>query len=194
MVYAHKNVTADTTSSDGAPIVDTSGNPNGTAATLYYDSMQGMTIDLHDTIYAAAAANGKFAGVIPAAMPSRAPSTRAWCRPAASTTPTASSCPSRPPASSTSGGRTGCTPARYGSYLDALVQFGTITGLDPLSLGAGEQAAFDLGIDSSTALMLETVASRQLGFAPAVPEPASWALFGAGLAWLGLRARRGRPA
>ena len=31
--------------------------------------------------------------------------------------------------------------SKYGSYLDALVQFGTITGLNPLSLGADEQAA-----------------------------------------------------
>ena len=36
--------------------------------------------------------------------------------------------------------------SKYGSYLDALVQFGAITGLDPLSLGADEQAAMDLGI------------------------------------------------
>ena len=40
--------------------------------------------------------------------------------------------------------------SKYGSYLDALVQFGMITGLDPLSLGAGDQAAIDLGISAPT--------------------------------------------
>jgi hypothetical protein len=32
-------------------------------------------------------------------------------------------------------------PSKYGSYLSALVHFATITGFDPMSLGAGEQAA-----------------------------------------------------
>ena len=36
--------------------------------------------------------------------------------------------------------------SKYGSYLDALVQFGTITGLDPTSLGADESAAQTFGI------------------------------------------------
>ena len=42
----------------------------------------------------------------------------------------------------------------YGSYLSALVLFGTITGLDPQSLGAAEIAARDLGISPHAALLL----------------------------------------
>ena len=36
-------------------------------------------------------------------------------------------------------------PSKYGSYLSALVHFATITGMNPMTLGAGEQAAADLG-------------------------------------------------
>ena len=40
----------------------------------------------------------------------------------------------------------GTHPSAHGSYLSALTLFGSITGLDPQSLGRHEQAAFDLGI------------------------------------------------
>ena len=79
--------------------------------------------------------------------------------------------------------------SKYGSYLDALVQFGTITGLSPLSLGADEQAAKDLGISSADALTLQRVAAQELAIA-AVPEPETWALFAAGLILVGRAARR----
>src|SRR3977135_1035817 len=48
-----------------SPIVDTTGNPNGTAATLYYATLAAMTADLHTDFYAKAATNPRFAGVIP---------------------------------------------------------------------------------------------------------------------------------
>ncbi|WP_198937901.1 PEP-CTERM sorting domain-containing protein [Pelomonas sp. KK5] len=188
MAFAHKNITNDPSTPDGAPILD----GTGTNATLYYTNLQDMTTDLHNTIYAAAAANPKFAGVVPAgdafqlavnsglaAATGFYDSNGVWQTP--------------------SGGidlwwKDRLHASKYGSYLDALVQFGTITGKDPLSLGAGEQAALDLGIDSATALALEKVASAQLGFTAAVPEPGSWALFGAGLAVIaGLRQRRQQP-
>ena len=79
--------------------------------------------------------------------------------------------------------------SKYGSYLDALVQFGTITGLSPLSLGANEQAARDLGISSADALTLQRIATQQLGIA-AVPEPSTWALMAGGLLLIGGIARR----
>ena len=89
----------------------------------------------------------------------------------------------------------GTHASKYGSYLGALTLFGTITGLDPALLGAGEIAARDLGIAPGAALALQRVASEQLGFASPVPEPAGHALLLAGLAWLGgcqLRVARGK--
>jgi len=58
-------------------------------------------------------------------------------------------------------------PSRYGSYLSALVQFATMTGIDPMTLGGGEQAASDLGIASSNALDLQLVA--HIAVVPKVP-------------------------
>lgn len=69
----------------------------------------------------------------------------------------------------------------HGSYLSALTLFGSLTGLDPLSLGANEIAAADLGISPADALALQGVASRQLGFAQPVPEPTTVAMLAAGL-------------
>jgi hypothetical protein len=50
----------------------------------------------------------------------------------------------------------------YGSYLSALVMFGSLTGIDPASFGATEKAASDLGIRPLDALQLQRVASEQL--------------------------------
>lgn len=50
----------------------------------------------------------------------------------------------------------------YGSYLSALVMFGSLTGIDPASFGATEKAASDLGIQPLDALQLQRVASEQL--------------------------------
>ncbi len=46
----------------------------------------------------------------------------------------------------------------YGYYLEALVVFGTLTGLDPRSLGEREQCAFDLGLAKEEASRLQQVA------------------------------------
>ena len=83
----------------------------------------------------------------------------------------------------------GTHASKYGSYLSALTLFGTLTGLDPLSLGAGEQAAADLGISSADALVLQRVASEQLGFTAPVPEPATLWLMTGGLLLMGWRSR-----
>jgi hypothetical protein len=50
----------------------------------------------------------------------------------------------------------------YGYYLEALVVFGRVTGLDPRTLGARERAAEDLGISPWMATALQTVAHDQL--------------------------------
>ena len=89
----------------------------------------------------------------------------------------------------------GTHASTYGSYLSALTLFGTLTGLDPASLGAAEVAAADLGISRADALALQRVASDQLGFAAPVPEPATAALWALGLlAGLGRLARQRRQA
>ena len=50
----------------------------------------------------------------------------------------------------------------FGYYLEALVTFGRITGVDPTRLGANERAADDLGIDPKVAVQLQQVAKAQL--------------------------------
>lgn len=53
-------------------------------------------------------------------------------------------------------------PGSHGSYLSALMMFGSITGIDPASFGATEKAAADLGISPLNAMRLQGVASRTL--------------------------------
>lgn len=50
----------------------------------------------------------------------------------------------------------------FGYYLEALVVFGRVTGIDPTRLGARERAADDLGIAPQTAVALQQVARDQL--------------------------------
>ncbi len=83
----------------------------------------------------------------------------------------------------------GTHASKYGSYLSALTLFGSITGLDPQSLGFYELAAFDLGISGEEAYRLQQIAAASLGF-QTVPEPASLALVLTGVGMLGLVARR----
>jgi hypothetical protein len=53
--------------------------------------------------------------------------------------------------------------SKFGYYLEALMVFGSITGLDPRTLGTGEAAARDLAIAPETASALQSIAARQLG-------------------------------
>lgn len=83
----------------------------------------------------------------------------------------------------------------FGYYLEALTEFGDITGLDPRSLGAGETTAAALGINPNQALALESFAEAEL--ATSVPEPSSLlAMLAAvaGLAVFGRRSFRGAVA
>jgi hypothetical protein len=50
----------------------------------------------------------------------------------------------------------------YGYYLEALVIFGCVTGIDPLALGAEERAAKSLDIESDDAARLQRVAHDEL--------------------------------
>lgn len=86
----------------------------------------------------------------------------------------------------------GTHASKYGSYLSALVLFGTLTGENPFRFGADEEAARDLGISGDDALRLQGIASAQLGYGdPApVPLPASGWLALAGLGMMGALRRR----
>lgn len=84
----------------------------------------------------------------------------------------------------------GTHASKYGSYLSALTLFGTLTGEDPAQFGAAELAASELGIAPADAVALQRIASLELGFTPAVPEPAAAWLALAGLAVLARRVRR----
>jgi hypothetical protein len=50
----------------------------------------------------------------------------------------------------------------YGYYLEALVVFGRVTGVDPTKLGRSERAADDLGIAPKVAVALQQIAKDQL--------------------------------
>jgi hypothetical protein len=50
----------------------------------------------------------------------------------------------------------------YGYYLEALVVFGQLTGLDPRSLGANECSAFELGLNQTQTRALQQVAFDEL--------------------------------
>jgi hypothetical protein len=52
--------------------------------------------------------------------------------------------------------------SRFGSYLEALVVFASVTGVDPRSLGAHERAANALGINPAQAQDLQRVAAEQV--------------------------------
>jgi hypothetical protein len=55
----------------------------------------------------------------------------------------------------------------YGYYLEALVVFGQIAGVDPRTLGPDERAADDLGISKKQAVGLQAIAAEQLGMGAA---------------------------
>ncbi|MDC8772335.1 PEP-CTERM sorting domain-containing protein [Roseateles albus] len=189
MVEAHMITTPDRTTPNGAPIVDTSSA--GGAATLYYGSLAGMTADLHKSFFDKAASNSGFAGVVPVGDAFQRAVDQGLAL--GQGFYDANGLYVEP-----SDGRTNLWwldrthASKYGSYLSALTLFGSITGLDPQSLGRQEQAAADLGISADAAWALQGVAAAQLGFAVAVPEPATWGLSLAGLLLLGLRTRQAK--
>jgi hypothetical protein len=161
MVEAHKVTTPDLDSPTGAPVVDTSDDPDGVAAKLYYGELAGMTTDMHAAFYGLAASNSGFAGVVPVGDAFQRAVDQGLALGSGFYQADGTYLE---PADKTIDlwwlDRTHAS--RYGSYLSALVLFGTLTGIDPWSLGASEQAAADLGIAPADALKLQQVASEQL--------------------------------
>jgi hypothetical protein len=179
MVFAHKITTPDLTTPDGRPIVDTSSA--GGEATLYYASLAAMTADLHASFAAKAATNPGFAGVIPVGDAFQLAVDRGLVKTGGFYDANGVFVPPQPGEAMNLWWFDYLHASKYGSYLDALVQFGTITGLSPLSLGADEQAAKDLGISVADARTLAIVAARTVGV-QVVPEPETTSLLIGGFA------------
>ncbi len=187
MVFAHKITRADPTTPDGRPIVDTTSA--GGNAILYYGSLAAMTADLRESFAAKASTNPRFAGVLPVGDAFQLAVDRGIAKGSGFYDANGVYVPNPPGGLMNLWWDDYLHASKYGSYLDALVQFGMITGVSPLSLGANEQAAIDLGISSADAVSLQRIAADQLSIA-AIPEPETWALFGGGLLLIGRVAKR----
>lgn len=190
MSFAHLITTPDTNSPSGEPIVDTSSA--GGVATRYYTSLGAMSADLHAAFAAEGAANPGLAGVVPVGDAFQLAVSLGTVKTSGFYDANGVFVPPQPGEPLDLWWDDGLHASKYGSYLDALVQFGTITGLDPLSLGADEAAASALGISSVDALFLERLAAQDLGMPLSVPEPGNLPLAAAGLAVLAWTARRRR--
>lgn len=170
MVHAHTNTLTD-------PITGAITLGTGTS-TPTYASLDEMTADLHASYFGLAASNPGLHGVAPVGDAFM----RAVLAGVASRNPYA--------ADALADGKVDLWwddklhASKAGSYLSALTLFGTLTGLDPATLGGGEIAARDLGISRADALALQRVASDELGYTAQVPEPASALLLIGGLAVL----------
>ena len=136
---------------------DTTGAVTNTTTTApeYYLSLEAMTADLKAAYQGLAAANPIFAGVAPVG--------EAFL--AAVQNGTAMRNPYAPDAGKIDlWWDDNLHASKYGSYLSGLTLFGTLTGLDPRSLGAAEHVASDLGITQAVAAALQNVAAATLGF------------------------------
>ena len=98
----------------------------------------------------------------------------------------------------------GYHPSQYGDYLDGLVLFGQITGVNPETLSAewdpndplfSASASQALGISPDIAYALAIAAEDTLlAGAPAAPEPSTWAMMILGFAGIGFMAYRRRKS
>ncbi|MCB1954975.1 MAG: hypothetical protein KDG55_04830 [Rhodocyclaceae bacterium] len=149
-----------------------------TPATSFYPSLFAMTLDLHDAYFGLAAANPGIAGVAPVGD--------AFLQAVVAGVATADMYAD----DALTDHRLdlwfddGTHASKYGSYLSALVIFGTLTGLDPRDLGPQELAAQELGIAVRDVVALQQVASSMLGFG-AQPNPQAGEPAGKGPGWRG---------
>ena len=178
MVFPHLSTVADAnypTVPDGRPIVDISNPlyPNGFPETLYYanEGLAGMTADLRASFAAKmqpipgrenVIKNPRLAGIIPVGETFQ----RAiddWIAKGDGFYNSDGTYAAYEPSDKINLWWDDYLHAsRHGSYLSALVIFGTLTGISPASFGASEQAAADLGINHGDAVRLQRVAADQL--------------------------------
>ena len=169
MVFPHLATVADAnypTVPDGRPIVDT-GNPafpEGYPDTLYYqaEGLGAMTADLRATFAARLQANPNFAGVVPVGDAFQRAVDSGVAKGDGFYTDAGVYGPELAQDKINLWWIDYLHASKYGSYLSALVMFGTLTGINPASFGASEQAAADLGISPGDAVKLQQVAWDQL--------------------------------
>jgi hypothetical protein len=169
MVFPHLATVADAnypTVPDGRPIIDTSGGtfPNGYPDTLYYESegLGGMTNDLRSAFAAKAQSNPGIAGVIPVGVAYQRALDQGVAKADGFYTPDGVYAPYQASDKINLWWDDYLHASRHGSYLSALVIFGTLTGIDPASFGASEKGASDLSIRPGDAVKLQRIASEQL--------------------------------
>lgn len=168
MVFAHTQTKSDSSTVDGRPMR----RIRAGAATLYYSSLSAMTHDLHAAIYGVAAENPHFAGVIGVGDSFQLAVDSQLVKDGRFYDRMGRYMVTVPGEPVNLWWYDGLHASRYGSYLDALVQFGTLTGRNPRMLGAQEHAAQTLGIAVADAQQLQEIAARQLGMAAPVPAGA----------------------
>jgi hypothetical protein len=151
---------------DGRPIVDTSDPafPDGFPDTLYYEAegLAAMTADLHASFAAEAQSNPNFAGVVPVGDAFQRAVDEGVAKADGFYDADGTYAAARPQDKLNLWWIDYLHASREGSYLDALVMFGAITGIDPRSFGANERARGDLGIAAADAIKLQRIASDQL--------------------------------
>ena len=158
-----------TSDNPAAPIFGSSTSPPGGVNAPYVgDPIETMATDLHNAYYAVAAPNPAVTGVAPAGD--------AWIRAiqegVAQRNPYALvQLPGQvdlwdsDPALACCTTPIGYHPSSFGAYLSALVLFAQITGAAPMSLGASDRVASDLGIPTNVALQLQRVAQATVSCA-----------------------------
>ena len=169
MVFPHLATVADAnypTVPDGRPIVDTSNPafPEGFPDTLYYqaEGLNAMTADLRATFAARLQANPNYAGVVPVGDAFQRAVDSGVAKGDGFYTDAGVYGPELAQDKINLWWIDYLHASKYGSYLSALVMFGTLTGINPASFGASEQAAADLGISPGDAVKLQQVAWDQL--------------------------------
>ena len=163
MVFAHLLTLPDPNTPDGSPIVDT--GSTGGPATLYEHRLAGLARDLHESFRTALRTHPRLAGLVHSgdafqlALLEGAQHDGFYDDAGVFV-------PDTPGGPIDLWWKDRLHASKVGSYLDALMHFGRITGRDPRSLGADEQAARDLAIAPADAAFLQRIAARTLALAP----------------------------
>lgn len=160
MVFPHLITKADPSTTDGNPVVDTSSN--GGIATKYYDNLCGMTQDMHDGVLAMAASIGDAKPILVGDAFQLAVDTSDAVEKSKFFGDGGAPIPFASHANIDLWWEDGLHASKYGSYLEALMAFGTITKLSPLVLASSDSVAASLGISPERAEILQKIAAAQL--------------------------------
>jgi len=170
MVEPHLCTAADITTTNGAPKVDPTcaSGANGSAVTgqntIYYtgksqttDNLRDMTNDMRDAFKSLATSNSKIKGIAPVGEAFQRTVDNGLAKGTGFYNAQGTYDVGGNPVDLWWIDRT--HPSVYGSYLAALVLFGTITGVNPTTLGATDAVAAELGISPTNAASLQRMAA-----------------------------------